>query len=82
MQNNVRRTSNGNASDVQRTSDGRLSDVRQTSHRRPTKIFFKQNYHLLIQGGQSPLYNYVLKYKALLVVDVVKLIVSLTGLIV
>ena len=39
-------------------------------------------YHVLIQGGEAPLYNYVVKYKALLVVDVVKLTVSLTGLIV
>ena len=33
-------------------------------------------------GGFAPLYNYVIKYKALLVVDVVKLTVSLTGLII
>ena len=39
-------------------------------------------YHVLIQGGEAPLYNYVVKYKALLVVDVVKLTVSLTGLII
>ena len=39
-------------------------------------------YHVLIQGGEAPLYNYVIKYKALLVVDVVKLTVSLTGLII
>ena len=31
---------------------------------------------------RAPLYNYVVKYKALLVVDVVKLTVSLTGLII
>ena len=35
-----------------------------------------------MKGGEAPLYNYVVKYKALLVVDVVKLTVSLTGLIV
>ena len=39
-------------------------------------------YHVLIQGAEAPLYNYVIKYKALLVVDIVKLTVSLTGLII
>ena len=36
----------------------------------------------LYRGAKPPLYNYVVKYKALLVVDVVKLTVSLTGLII
>ena len=36
----------------------------------------------LYRGAKPPLYNYVIKYKALLVVDVVKLTVSLTGLII
>ena len=39
-------------------------------------------YHVLIQGVKDPLENYVIKYKALLVVDVVKLTVNLTGLII
>ena len=39
-------------------------------------------YHVLIQGGEAPLYNYVVKCTALLVVDVVKLTVGLTGLII
>ena len=39
-------------------------------------------YYLVIEGGFAPLYKYMVKYKALLVVDVVKLTVSLTGLIV
>ena len=39
-------------------------------------------YHLLIQGGKAPLYNYVVKCKAVPIVDVVKLTVSLTGLII
>ena len=36
----------------------------------------------LYRGAKPPLYNYVIKYKALLVDDVVKLTVSLTGLII
>ena len=36
----------------------------------------------LYRGGEAPLHNYVIKSKALVVVDVVKLTVSLTGLII
>ena len=36
----------------------------------------------LYRGAKPPVYNYVVKYKALVVVDVVKLTVSLTGLII
>ena len=39
-------------------------------------------YYVSIEGGFAPLYKYMVKYKALLVVDVVKLTVSLTGLII
>ena len=38
--------------------------------------------HVVIEGGFAPLYKYMVKYTALLVVDVVKLTVSLTGQIV
>ena len=37
---------------------------------------------MYLYRSEAPLYNYVIKYKALVVVDVVKLTVSLTGLII
>ena len=39
-------------------------------------------YNVVIEGDFAPLYKYMVKYKALLVVDGVKLTVSLTGLII
>ena len=39
-------------------------------------------YYVVREWGFAPLYKYMVKYKALLVVDVVKLTVSLTGLII
>ena len=43
----------------------------------PESVFYDH-----FRCGEAPLYNYVAKYKVLLVVDVVKLTVSLTGLII
>ena len=39
-------------------------------------------YYVIIAGGEAPMYKYMVKYKALLVFDVDKLTVSLTGLII